>query len=375
MTAAPDSIFLGSMSGTSLDGLDLVAVRFDEDRPNLLHENYYPYPDELRQQLLYAIQQTDLPVDEACRLDTRLGHFYADRVNDFIDAKRLDRAYIAALGSHGQTLRHAPLDRQPHTLQIGDPNIIAALTGITVVADFRRRDLAHQGQGAPLAPAFHQQVFRSSSIDRAVINIGGIANITHLPSDPALPVLGFDSGPGNTLLDRVSELTLNQPFDRDGAMASSGQIDHAALRAMLQGESFFRQTAPKSTGTDHFSIEWLESYRINRLQAADALATLVELTVVTIYDALRSLDSPAMEYYVCGGGAHNRFLIERLQRHLGSQVQTTDALGIHPDWVEAMAFAWLARQTLSGLPGNLPSVTNADCSTILGAVFFSNRLL
>ena len=357
-----------------MDGLDLVAVKFSNDLPQLLHQQTIQYPDNLRELLQDLALRADATINEMCVLDTQLGQFYAKQINTFIDTSKINHQQIAAIGSHGQTLRHNIQQNTPYTLQIGDPNIIAAQTGITVVADFRRRDLAYGGQGAPLAPAFHNQVFRSHETSRVIINIGGIANITHLPADTSIPVSGFDTGPGNTLLDSLSRQFINQDYDHNGEFARSGKVQPDALQTMLDQEPYFHKKAPKSTGTDYFSPDWINHYRLDRLSAPDAMATLVELTAISLAEGIHSLKSNIKECYVCGGGAHNSYLLERLSYHLQpAKVNSTLQLGIHPDWVEAMAFAWLARQTIMLLPGNMPSVTSAKMPTILGGVYFSHK--
>ncbi|MBC8209535.1 MAG: anhydro-N-acetylmuramic acid kinase [Gammaproteobacteria bacterium] len=372
MTRDSKPLYLGTMSGTSMDGLDLVAIDFSHNKPVLQHHGHTPYPDELRKNLQHAALNESTTISAACNLDTQLGQFYAQEINLFLDKNSIQRDEIAAIGSHGQTIRHSPQGGFPYTLQIGDPNIIAARTGLNVVADFRRRDLALGGQGAPLTPAFHHEVFLTELNNRAIINIGGIANITLLAADSSIPVTGFDTGPGNTLMDHLSALHLGQNFDRNGNFARSGKVHSAILQNMLT-ESFFHLKAPKSTGTDHFSPAWLEKHDLNSLSPADAMCTTLELTAASISQSIKMQDTIPDECFVCGGGAHNGFLLERLQHHLRSvKVDTTEKLGISPDWVEATAFAWLARQTMLFLPGNLPSVTNAKYSTILGGVYFSH---
>jgi len=374
MTSNAQTIYLGTMSGTSMDGLDLVAVNFNQKHPGLLHKLNTQYPPSLRKALQSAALRSEATINEMCSLDTQLGQFYASTINHFIAINNIDRRQIAAIGSHGQTLRHNIQKNTPYTLQIGDPNIIAAKTGVTVVADFRRRDLANGGQGAPLAPAFHQQVFQSKETSRAIVNIGGIANITHLPADTSIPVSGFDTGPGNTLLDSLSFKFLNKNFDHDGDFARSGKVQHHTLQSMLDNEPYFQLRPPKSTGTDYFSPDWLNKYEINKLTPPDAMATLVELTAISIANGIKSLKTNIKECFVCGGGAHNSYLLERLSAQLQTvKINSTLQLGIHPDWVEAMAFAWLARQTTLLLPGNLPSVTSAKTPTILGGVYFSQN--
>ncbi len=375
MISADDNRFLiGTMSGTSMDGLDLVVVDFSSpQQPKLVMSDFVAYPADLRQDLQSLATNSAASIKQLGRLDSRLGQFYAQAINQFIADHSLDHAQISAIGSHGQTILHRPDGDCPFTLQIGDPNIIAANTGLTVVADFRRRDIALGGQGAPLAPACHEQVFRSTTINRAIINIGGIANITGLPADPELTVTGFDTGPGNTLLDLICRQRLDSDYDENGRHARQGQIQSELVESILEQEGFFLQPPPKSTGTDYFSAQWLEQNRLFKLDDHDLLASLTEITAISVARGLSFLPYQVEECLVCGGGAHNSFLLERIQHQLpGRLVATTDHLDISPDWVEAMAFAWLARQTLQHQPGNLPAVTNAQKLTILGAVYYSN---
>jgi anhydro-N-acetylmuramic acid kinase len=367
-----DSIFIGTMSGTSMDGLDLVAIRFpDNAPPQTCATRFTPYPDSLKQRLQNLALDANASLDQMCQLDSELGQYYAQQINEFITHENLSRQDISGIGSHGQTVRHCIQGSHPYTLQIGDPNIIAAKTGLTVVADFRRRDIALNGQGAPLAPAFHNQVFRTNQVNRAIINIGGIANITFLPADSNKEVVGFDSGPGNTLLDYLSQLKFDLRYDEDGKIASTGTPHHERLNNLVENEAYFKKPFPKSTGTDYFSPQWLKSSGLLELPPEDCMASLCVLTASSIARAMGSLDEAIDEYYLCGGGAKNTYLMHSLAQQLGCDaLDTTESLGIHPDWVEASAFAWLACQTLNRKSGNLPSVTNAEKFTILGAVYY-----
>lgn len=363
-------IFLGTMSGTSMDGLDLVTASFDKaGSPSLLHTGFTPYPTELKNALIQLATNPSATIDQMCALDTRLGEFYAASILQFLEKHDLSAASIRAVGNHGQTIRHQPGGDSPYTLQIGNPAIIAARCGLTVISDFRRKDIALGGQGAPLAPAFHQQAFQAQQQDRVILNIGGIANITALPSSPAKAITGYDTGPGNTLIDALCRRHFAQEFDRDGEIASNGQIESTLVQKALGSEPYFKQPPPKSTGTDYFNESWLAAQGFNDLSPDDAVATASELTCRSVAMAIDTLSSRASGVYVCGGGAHNRFIMQRLSSLLPDcQVATTESLGIHPDWIEAAAFAWLAWRNLSGLSGNLPSVTNAKKCTILGTI-------
>ncbi len=364
-------IFLGSMTGTSMDGMDLVAVKFDDsNKLDLLHKQYSEYPLGLKKQLTHLALNENASISDMCKADTELGSYYAKQINHFLESNKIPPKTVAAIGSHGQTLRHQTNIKPRYTLQIGDPNIIAAKTGISVVADFRRRDLALDGEGAPLAPTFHQHIFRSSKFNRAIINIGGIANITLLPSSYDIEIKGFDTGPGNTLLDHLSKTHLKSDYDKEGNFARSGKIHHQLLFEILKNDPFLNKVPPKSTGTDYFSSKWLKDNHLMDLKPEDSMATALEITAVTITDNIKNSHYNIDECYVCGGGSHNKQLMNRLQHLMGKiSVTTTNKLGIDPDWVEAITFAWLAKQTLEGIPGNTPSVTNAEKASVLGGIF------
>ena len=364
-------IYIGLMSGTSLDGVDIAIVDFAQHPPTILHCNSHPYDQLLRQRIRDITVSGAANLDNLCQLDVELGNTYAQIVNRAIEAIKLDSAQILAVGNHGQTIRHSPDSELPYTLQIGDPNIIAAKTGITTVADFRRKDMALGGQGAPLAPAFHRFMFSSTSSDRAIINIGGIANVTYLPANTTSPVIGFDTGPGNTLSDFWINRHKQQARDEQGRWAQSGNIIDALLDNLLDSEAYFQRSQPKTTGTEYFNSDWLLPRLSPDLAAEDVQATLVELTVKTIAGGIKQLASTPVECFVCGGGVHNHYLINRLQQALPEcQILNTDQLGLDPDFVEAVAFAWLARQSMNRQTGNLPTVTQASSETLLGGIYF-----
>jgi anhydro-N-acetylmuramic acid kinase len=311
-------------------------------------------------------------MDVVGQLDVRLGKLFAEAAIAVIAHSGLQTRDIQAIGSHGQTVRHRPDATHPFTLQLGDPSVISELTGITTVADFRRRDMAAGGQGAPLAPAFHAAQFRSTQRNRLILNIGGIANVTYLPADQSAQVIGFDTGPGNTLLDQWTHHHLREPFDRDGKWAESGVVSNTLLDSML-ADPYFELTPPKSSGREYFHLAWL-THHLSRAggteSAENVQATLLALTAQSIAMNVRRFLPPVNEIYVCGGGAHNRGLMTQLATQFTpASLQTTEALGIHPDWVEAVAFAWLAHRTIAGAPGNLPSVTGARHARVLGGIF------
>jgi anhydro-N-acetylmuramic acid kinase len=363
--------FIGLMSGTSADGIDAALVDFSKKRPQLIATHYTPHPEPIRQKIFALTQKGDNELSRMCELDVLLGHAFADNVNTLLQQSGISSKKIKAIGSHGQTLRHYP--KQGYTLQIGDPNIIAAKTQITTIADFRRRDIAHGGQGAPLVPAFHQALFASTRVNRAIVNIGGIANITVLSKRKTVPLVGYDTGPGNGLLDAWIHLHRKVTHDVRGEWGAQGIMQKDLLDSMLR-DSYFQQTPPKSTGREHFNLLWIKEHlhKVNRVIAAiDVQATLVELTAFTILQAIRQHINEG-EILICGGGAHNLYLMTRLQLlakpHFS--INTTDIFGIAPDWIEAVAFAWLAKQTLTKKPGNSISVTGAAKEVILGGVYY-----
>ena len=363
-------IFVGLMSGTSLDGVDVAIADFTESPPRILHCATHPYQDSMRQYLRQLCQNPSTSLDALFEIDAQLADIYAAAVSQALDDAGLERRTVSAIGCHGQTIRHSPDTAIPYSAQIGDPNRLAAASGITTVADFRRKDIALGGQGAPLAPAFHQFVFRDASEDRAVINIGGIANITWLPAATEQAVLGFDTGPGNTLMDHWVREHFGSDFDDGGAWASGGRIIDSLLNQMLTAEPYFVLSAPKSTGTEYFNPNWLEPFLNDSHDARDVQATLAELTAVTLAEAIRGLPSMPVNCYVCGGGARNPHLLQRLANAIPEcGIQTTAALGLDPDYVEAVAFAWLARERLAHRGGNLPAVTRASRVVTLGGVY------
>lgn len=370
MTAQRE-LYIGLMSGTSVDCVDAVLVDFSGPRPEFLHTLAYPISAELKSRLHALMVPGDSEIDRMGVLDQQLGELFAEAVSRILAETGISAAAVTAVGSHGQTVRHRPpgeLDAA-FTLQIGDPNVIAERSGITTVGDFRRRDMAAGGQGAPLVPAFHRAMFHSTEADRIILNIGGIANLTLLPR--AGQVLGFDTGPGNGLMDGWIHQHKGRDYDADGQWAAEGNI-HAGLLQTLLMHPYFERPAPKSTGKEMLTMAWLRSAlaQFPGLEAADVQASLLELTAATISShILASTMAADADVFVCGGGAYNGQLMDRLQTLLPqNRVETTELLGIPPDWVEAGAFAWLARETINGRPGNVPSVTGARREVILGSI-------
>jgi anhydro-N-acetylmuramic acid kinase len=374
------SLYLGLISGTSADGIDAALVRFDHDagrRPDLLFGQTYPWEADLRA-VLVALGQDDarLGLDDFGELDVRIGRAFAEAANRALADSGTTAGSVAAIGSHGQTLRHRPHGRNgdgqhAYTLQLGDPSTIAERTGICTVADFRRRDVAAGGHGAPLLPALHAALLHDPAEDRAVLNLGGIANLTLLPATGA--VRGFDTGPANGLMDAWCLRHTGAAFDRDGALARSGRVDPAVL-AGLRDDPWFARPPPKSTGRDQFHLDWVQARLAGDETVADVQATLLALSAQSIADALQAAQPQTRRVIACGGGVHSAALMDTLVTELaraieGCVLESSAAHGLDPDHVEAMGFAWLAHATLHGQPGNLPSVTGARAPRILGGIY------
>jgi anhydro-N-acetylmuramic acid kinase len=363
-------LYIGLMSGTSVDGIDAALVDFETNQPRLVAFEYLAFPDEIKQRI-EQISRADalISLRDYGNLDTQLGGLFAETVNKLLAKADIPATSIKAIGSHGQTVHHVPDDTLPFSLQIGDPNIIAEKTGITTIADFRRRDIAAGGQGAPLVPAFHQAVFGDCHEHRVIVNIGGIANITVLPAQPSENIIGFDTGPGNTLMDQWIQHHQNRRFDKNGAWGATGRINRELVLRLKQ-DPYFQSAPPKSTGKEYFSLPWLAHYSTNaECPAHDIQASLCYLTAITICDAIHAYAPDTQRVLVCGGGIHNAYLLQLMEQNLACPVDSTEPFGIHPDHVEAVAFAWLARQTLTNQPGNLKAVTGAGRSVILGGVY------
>jgi len=363
------NLFIGLMSGTSIDAVDAVLISFDNDKPSLIGSHSQPIPVDLKQSILQLCDPQKDSVQLLGETDHRLGKLYAQTTLSLLKKAQLEASQITAIGCHGQTIRHsAPSeDNIPFSLQIGDANIVAADTNIAVVADFRRKDMALGGQGAPLVPAFHHYAFADAKVNRVIVNIGGISNISILPTNGACT--GFDTGPGNILMDLWSQTHLGTSYDHNGDWAATGTT-HQALLQHMKGCAFFSQPAPKSTGRELFNHHWLNAQlaQFPDLAPQDIQATLLSLTAETICEAIEGLSSPAEEVYICGGGAFNSELMGALTEKL-PKVSTTETLGIAPNWVEACAFAWLAKQRIEHKAGNITEVTGAVRETVLGAVY------
>ena len=360
------------MSGTSLDGIDAGLVEFDGDQIKLLAFEYQPFSSSLKNEI-QNLSQPGSPVllNQYGSIDTQLGYLFAQVSNNLLEKADIPSSAITAIGSHGQTIYHAPEMPSTFSLQIGDPNIIAEETGITTVADFRRRDIAAGGQGAPLVPAFHQAVFSQlfdlSKEKITIVNIGGIANITHLSANKTI---GFDTGPGNALMDFWVHKNLDTAYDKNGSWAKTGKAIPEFVETLKQ-DPYFKLSPPKSTGKEYFSSSWLNEKisQIPDCNAEDIQASLCQMTAETITEAIQQHAPLTDHTLICGGGMHNDYLIALIRNNLTHPVSSTAKFGINPDHVEAMAFAWLARQTINNLSGNLMDVTGAKVPVILGGIY------
>jgi anhydro-N-acetylmuramic acid kinase len=363
-------LYIGLMSGTSLDGIDATLVEIDQQGlPHLLASHYQPYDSQLQTDLFQLSQAAEVKLEVLAALDQKLGQMYASCCLDLLDKYDYKASDIQAIGCHGQTIRHKPRPNA-FSLQIGDANIVAELTGITTIADFRRRDIAAGGEGAPLVPAFHQHIFLDYHNPRQILNLGGIANITVLSQDPD-NTFGFDLGPANALSNEWVVKHWQMKFDEGGVLARSGTIQSDLVDKWLALD-YFNQAPPKSTGRELFNLTQFEQLtpEMNSLKKEDVLASLIELTAVSISRGIEQWGYTDGELFLCGGGAHNIYLVERIQHHLlNIRIGRTDDLGVPIDMVEACAFAWLAYRTMNGLAGNLSNTTGAKGPRILGAIY------
>ena len=378
------NLYIGLMSGTSADSIDAVLLDLSSETPQLLMTHSVslanlklPNQTSIKAEIQALAALGDNELHRMNQLDRALGQLFAQATNELLTKSKLSPDKIMAIGSHGQTIRHYPTSNIPstntdiaYTVQVGDPNSIAQLTGITTVADFRRRDIALGGQGAPLVPAFHQSVFEKPGFSRAVVNIGGIANITLLGGDGS-PLLGYDTGPGNGLMDKWIQQHQKIDYDDGGQWASQGNIIDPLLESLMN-TPYLEELSPKSTGPELFNSNWLHQHLVPFIKSSptDVQATLLEFTAQTITQALKRHTPIPREIFFCGGGAYNTALMQRLETLLHPNlIASTAQLGIPPEWVEAAAFAWLAKQTLEGKPGNAPTVTGATEQAVLGAIY------
>jgi len=376
------SSYIGLMSGTSLDGVDGVIVAIPDNYSggvlSVIADAYVPFDETIKKELLALQKASENEIERALLSANQLAFLYTQCVSQLLGKANLTPKDITAIGAHGQTIRHRP--ERGYTYQINNPSLLAELTQINVIADFRNKDIAAGGQGAPFVPAFHQAVFSHPEKTRVILNIGGIANISILPAGGK--TYGFDTGPGNVLLDAWIRQNLSQNYDKDGEWAASGTPDMVLLEAMLE-EPYFSLPPPKSTGRDVFNLEWVKailnsSYTFSRLSPVDVQATLALFTATSIVNAIRQSAPSATHVYASGGGARNVFLMSEIQRLLNEDstiqvtLDTTDVVGLQPQYVEALAFAWLAYCFIQKQPGNLPEVTGAKGSRILGAFYPAN---
>lgn len=361
--------YIGLMSGTSMDGIDAVLTSFSEGRAVIHSTCTICYPDELKHRLIKLCQNQGCP-DELGALDHAIGELFSQAALGVLDSAAAADVDVKAIGSHGQTIRHQPRGTNAFSMQLGDPNLIVEATGITTIADFRRRDMAAGGEGAPLVPAFHQAIFGSPGQNLCIVNIGGIANISCLLNTPTEQVYGFDTGPGNALMDAWCLDQTGKSYDENGDWANEGRVIQPLLSDMLS-DAYFTLPPPKSTGKEKFNLDWIKTF-LNRhpdTSPSDVQRTLLELTVISIAKQLP--ESADLKVYICGGGSRNRLLMQELRRACSPfSVNSTAEIGLDPQWVEAAAFAWLAQQTLNRKPGNLPAVTGAKGERILGAVYW-----
>lgn len=367
-------LYIGLMSGTSLDGIDAVLVDLTSTRTHLIGTHQHAFPDPLRKKLCkICVGETSFSPLEFGLLDNQLGELFASSVTALLEKYDYGASDIEAIGCHGQTIFHQPNPPASFTIQLGNPHIIAERTNITTVADFRRRDIAAGGQGAPLAPLFHEAAFRSSIENRVILNIGGIANITVLPKDTLQPISGFDTGPGNSLLDAWIYEHLNKPYDQEGNWGLTGKVDEPLLKLLLK-EPYFALPPPKSTGKELFNLNWLRKKlkaRKTTLPAQDVQATLLECTVESIVQAITLYAGIKVSVYVCGGGIHNKALLFALAQKLyPNDVLSTEDLSFPPDWIEATTFAWLAKKALKREALRVSPITGTKHSLVLGTIFW-----
>ena len=367
---AKEEYFIGLMSGTSINAIDAALVSIKKNTITIIESHSEPIPFPIKQAIKELCSPGFNSVNKLGSMDTQLGRLFANTTLNLLKKSSVPYTEITAIGTHGQTIRHEPNHEFPFSIQIADPNIIAAHTGITTVADFRRRDIAHSGQGAPLTPAFHQFLLQNTNEEQWILNIGGIANVTLISNNTISN--GFDTGPGNILLDAWCEKHTQKPFDDKGRWAKTGKVHHYLLEQLLS-HPYFKASPPKSTGRECFNLEWLNSVirKINEnIKPEDIQATLAELTAQTIADSIQHYQIHPTTINVCGGGAYNEYLMQRLASLCKNHtIKTTSSIGIDPEWMEACAFAWFAQQTLERKTINLNTITGATRQSVLGAIY------
>jgi len=361
----PGAYYIGLMSGTSLDGVDAALVDFSKHEAECIETVFLPYSDPLKQSLISLHTPQNNEIEQAQLMSNQISQLYAHAISQLLTLSKVSHTTIKAIGAHGQTIRHRP--ELGFSIQLLNGALLSELTSIDVVFDFRAKDIAAGGQGAPLVPAFHAAMLRSTERNRAIINIGGIANVTHLPKIGE--VLGYDTGPGNLLIDHWTQLKLGKSFDENGQWASTGNVIDTVLMHFLS-EPFFNQPPPKSTGRALFNADWLQSHlNYAHYKPEDIARTLIEFSAITIVKQSERFAADSIdEIYLCGGGVNNDLLMKRINDLSNATVDSTIALGVEPDWLEAIAFAWLAKQTITGSTSNLPSATGASAARILGTI-------
>jgi len=362
------SKYIGVMSGTSLDGVDAVLVSIKNDNVEVIKSVSHDFPSDLVNDLKRLLEEGIISLQKLGEINYRLGLVYANCVNDLILKAGINSDEVTAIGCHGQTVFHDPRSKYPFSMQLGDGNVLAVKTGVDAIMDFRGMDIAFGGEGAPLTPAFHQEFFKEQNENRVILNLGGIANVTVLNEDK---ILGFDTGPANCLIDLWIQNELGKQFDKNGDWARSGNI-HSELLTHFMNEDYFKLKAPKSTGKELFNLEWIKEKLVDfpNISNKDVQATITELTARSIAEAIHLYASNIDAMYICGGGAFNLYLRERLSHYMPKiKISTTSDLGIPEQLVEAVAFAWLAHQRVNELSGNLPSVTGSGNTAILGCVY------
>lgn len=362
--------YLGVMSGTSADGIDIALVDFN-NAPKLLAQSFYPFSEQLQQEITSLYLPGDNEVDRQGQLAIKLAHSYHQAIEAFLIEQKTPKADIIAIGNHGQTIRHRPDYDFPFTMQIGCNQTLSALLDMRVIGDFRTKDVAYGGQGAPLVPAFHQALFSKADSDTFIVNLGGIANITYLPSDNDKAVLGFDTGPANALMNEWTKKHLSKPYDKNGQWASSGSANESLLNQLLT-DPYFQKSTPKSTGREYFNLTWLERHpELETHSAEDVQATLLSLTAISISNAINQISMSGI-IYLCGGGASNTALSLAIKGNLpGFNFKSLSEQNLDSDAFEAMAFAWLAYAFDKKIPSNIPSVTGASKQVTLGVAFTS----
>ena len=363
-------LFIGLMSGTSVDSIDSALVNFDKDTVELLEWNSSSIEKTLKERIFNEVNNDKISKVEIEKLDLELGKVFGNAANKLLQKAEVSSSDVVAIGSHGQTIKHAPNAPSPFSLQIGSPKEIAGITNIKTVADFRTADIVAGGQGAPLTPLFHSFIFKKNKLSEGlVINIGGISNLTYF-NDPTESIIAYDCGPGNCLLDTWSRTNNKGDFDAEGAWASSGKVVPNLLKKMLK-DSFFKKPPPKSTGTDYFNLKWINKKisEFGEVSSEDIQATLTELSAQVIFKELKDLKAEKKPIYLCGGGIHNLFLVKRLEELIQNRISTTSEIGIDADFLEACCFAWLAKERLDNTKFDLSKITGSKEKILLGEIW------